>query len=134
MVLQSSSPLFIKVIDEIVSRHPNEVNYSTLNGKKTKAAIQIEQELKMIYGKFKIFCNYVKSENKANCTGKYGKNNGTEKVTNMETNMIIPNNDGSNVEAAEAEVNSENSNGSNNGSSSSNNKSHLETMNKENKK
>ena len=33
MTPRSSSPTLIKGIDEILSRSPNEVNYSTLNGK-----------------------------------------------------------------------------------------------------
>ena len=64
MVSRSSSQPLIKVIDTIVSKPPNEVNYSTLNGKKMKAVTRIEQELKRKYGKCKIFGNYVKYENK----------------------------------------------------------------------
>ena len=37
MTPRSPSPPFIKGIDGIVSRHPNEVNYSTLNGKRIES-------------------------------------------------------------------------------------------------
>lgn len=57
MVSQSSSPALIKEIGRILSRPPNKVNYFTLNGKKTKAVTQIEQELKMKDKKYKIFGN-----------------------------------------------------------------------------
>ena len=70
MTPSSPSPPLIKGIDGIVSRSPNEVNYSTLNGKKTKATTRIEQELRMKYGKYKIVYNSVKIENKANNTSK----------------------------------------------------------------
>ena len=68
MTPRSPSPPLIKGIDGIVSRHPNEVNYFTLNGKKTKAITRIEQELRMKYGKYKIVCNFAKIKNKAKDT------------------------------------------------------------------
>ena len=57
-------------MDGIVSRSPKEVNYSTLNRKKSKAITWIEQELKMKYRKCKIFSNLVKIGNKAKKTSK----------------------------------------------------------------
>ena len=65
MTPRSPSPPLVKGINGIVSRLSKKVNYSALNGKKTKAITPIEQELRMKYWKWKIVCNFVKIENKA---------------------------------------------------------------------
>ena len=59
-----SSPL-IKGIDGIVSRPPNEVNYSTLNGKRMETGKQPGKEIRRKYKKYglrKIEKYYVKEE------------------------------------------------------------------------
>ena len=46
MTHQLSSPSLIKGIDGIISRHPNEVNYSALNGTKIESGKQPENVIR----------------------------------------------------------------------------------------
>ena len=49
----STSPHLIKGIDGIVSRHPNKVSYSALNGTKIESGNQPGNEIRRIYRKGK---------------------------------------------------------------------------------
>ena len=65
MTHRSSSPPLIRGIDGILSRSPNEVNYSTLNGKRLESGKQPGNEIRQKYRKFGISGNmaiYVKHE------------------------------------------------------------------------
>ena len=67
MVPRSPSPPLIKGIDGIVSRPPNEVNYSTLNEESMEARKQPENEIRRKFKKLGISgnqANYVKQEEK----------------------------------------------------------------------
>ena len=70
MASRPSSPPLIKGIDGIVSRPPNKVNYSTLNGKRMESGKQPGNEIRQIFQKYGISGNYVKDENKAKDTSK----------------------------------------------------------------
>ena len=67
MIQQSSSPPFIKGIDGIVSRSPNKVNYSTLNGERLETGKQPGNEIRQKYKKYgpKKMERYVKQEENA---------------------------------------------------------------------
>ena len=67
MTHQSSSPPLIKGTDWIVSRSPNEVNYSILNGKKLETEKQQRKEVRRNYIKYglKKIKRYVKQEENA---------------------------------------------------------------------
>ena len=54
MTHQSSSPPLIKGIDGIISRHPNEVNYSAVSGTKIESGKQLEIEIQQKYRKYKL--------------------------------------------------------------------------------
>ena len=54
MTHRSSSPSLIQGIDGIVSRPPNEVNNSTLNGKNMETGKQRENELRQDFKRFRI--------------------------------------------------------------------------------
>ena len=65
MTHQSSSPPLIKGIDGIVSRPPNELNYSILNRKRLESGKQPRNEIKQKYRNLGISGNmakYVKQE------------------------------------------------------------------------
>ena len=65
MTPRSPSPPLIKGIDGIVSRPPNEVNYSALNGKMMKTGKPTENRIRGNYKKRGISGNmakYVKKE------------------------------------------------------------------------
>ena len=65
MAHRVSSPPLITGITGIVSRHPNEVNYSTLNGKRIESGKQTGKEIRRKYKKHGIsgkMANYVKQE------------------------------------------------------------------------
>ena len=65
MTHQSSSPPLIKGIDGIISRPPNKVKYSTLNGKRLEAGKQPGNKIRQKYkkhGKSGNKENYVKQE------------------------------------------------------------------------
>ena len=51
MTPRSPSPPLIKGIDGIVSRPPNEVNFSTMNGKMMKTGKPIENERRLLWRK-----------------------------------------------------------------------------------
>ena len=55
MTPRSPSPPLIKGNDGIVSRPPNEVNYSTLKGKNMKTGKQLESEIRPDFKRFGIF-------------------------------------------------------------------------------
>ena len=86
----------IKGIDGIVGRPPNKDNYSTLNRKKMKPGKQTGNEISLNNRKCKIFRYHVKHKNTAKHISKKQNNDGTEKVTNIETNTVTHNNDGNN--------------------------------------
>ena len=52
MTQRSFSLLLIKGIDGITNRHPNEVNYSALNGTKIESGKQPENEIQQKYRKY----------------------------------------------------------------------------------
>ena len=65
MTPRSPSPSLIKGIDGIVSRPPNEINYSTLNEKRLKSGEPPENEIRQKYKKLGISGNkatYVKQK------------------------------------------------------------------------
>ena len=86
MAHQLSSPPLIKGIDGIVSRSPNEVNYSILNGKRMQTGKPPENKIQRKYKKYGISGNmakYVKQEENAGKNGnlmKPGKENETELI------------------------------------------------------
>ena len=70
MVHQLSSPPLMKEIDGIVSRFPNEVNYSTLNGKRIESEKQPGNEKTRKYKKYKRSRNMAKDVKKDENDGK----------------------------------------------------------------
>ena len=70
MTHRSSSPPLIKEIDGIVSRSPNEVNYSSLNGKRMETGKQQENEIRRKYKKHGISGNKAKYVKQEENTGK----------------------------------------------------------------
>ena len=65
MTHRSSSPPLVKVIDGVVSRSLNEINYSVLNGKRMKTGKQQENGIRRKYKKHGISgskAKYVKQE------------------------------------------------------------------------
>ena len=72
MTPRSPSPPLIKGIDEIVSRSPNEINYSTLNGKRMETGKQPENEIIQKYRKYGISGNMTKDVKQAENVGKNG--------------------------------------------------------------
>ena len=65
MTPRAPSPPLIKGIDGIVSMHPNELNYSTFNGKRMESGKQPGKEIRQKYRKHRISGNmatYVKQE------------------------------------------------------------------------
>ena len=72
MAHRVSSPPLITGITGIVSRHPNEVNYSTLNEKRMESGKQTGEEIRQKYKKDGIsgnMANYVKKEENAGKNG-----------------------------------------------------------------
>ena len=88
MTHRLSSPPLIKGIDGIVSRSPNKVNYSTLNGKRMESGKQSGNEIRQKYRKYGISGNmakYVKQEEndgKTRILNQRGNENETELVEN----------------------------------------------------
>ena len=91
MTPRSHSPPLITGIDGIISRPPNKVNYSILNGKNMETGKQPENEIRRKYRKFGISGNierYVKQEENArNSLMEPGNQNKIEVMkTNVEDN------------------------------------------------
>ena len=72
MTPKSPSPPLIKGIDGIVSRPPNEVNYSTLNGKSMVTRKQPGKKIRQKYRKFGISRNMAKYMKQEENSGKIG--------------------------------------------------------------
>ena len=70
MISRSPSPPLIKGIDGIVSRPPNEVNYSTLNSKNMETRIQPGKEKSRKYKKYERSGNMAKDVKKDENDGK----------------------------------------------------------------
>ena len=70
MAPRAPSPPLIKGIDGIVSRHPNEVNYSTLNRKRMESGKQPGKEIRQKYRKYGIPGNMAKYVKQEENTGK----------------------------------------------------------------
>ena len=77
MTQRPSSPPLVKGIDGIVSRYPNKVNYSTLNGKRIETGKQPEIEIRRKYRISKNMANDVKQD------GNSGKNKSLIKPGNI---------------------------------------------------
>ena len=70
MTPRSPSPFLIKGIDGIVSRPPNEVNYSALNGKSMETRKQSGNEIKRKFKKIRISGNMTKDVKQEENAGK----------------------------------------------------------------
>ena len=70
MTQRSPSPPLIKGIAGIVSRPPNEVSYSTLNGKNMETKKQLEIRIRRKYRKFGISGNMTKDVKQEENAGK----------------------------------------------------------------
>ena len=85
MTPRSPSPSLIKGIDGIISRHCNEVNYSTLNGKNMETVKQPghETRIKSLKKKHALLYNYFENKAKTNSKTKILNQRGNENETEL---------------------------------------------------
>ena len=99
MTPRSPSPPLIKGIDGIVSRPPNEVNYSTLNGKMMKTGKPTRNRIQSDY-KYGIsgnMANYVKKEEIAGKNGYLIEPGDENKINKMKKDVGLDGEEGGDI-------------------------------------